>query len=169
MPGPGETAPAHEHNGALCRRIKAHGMISLQASDHLRALGRAIGALGGQYNRFGQYYGIRNGDAHSWVEVWDATEGWVTFDPTPPAGEAPVVRTGIFAETDAAIEAVRMRWPIACRSLPMDPAGPGAARATRSCTRVRAGSPGRCSSGWCWRSGGPSARWACCHAGSGCS
>ncbi len=68
------------------------------------------GFLGGTFNRYGRFYAVRQGDAHSWVEVWDATEGWVTFDPTPPAGEAPVVRTGILAETDAAIEALRMRW-----------------------------------------------------------
>ncbi|MBK6532785.1 MAG: DUF3488 domain-containing protein [Deltaproteobacteria bacterium] len=68
------------------------------------------GFLGGTFNRYGRFYAVRQGDAHSWVEVWDPSEGWVTFDPTPPAGEAPVVRTGLFAEIDAVVEAMRMRW-----------------------------------------------------------
>lgn len=42
------------------------------------------GFVGGQYNRFGAYYGIRNGDAHSWVEVF-VDGDWRTFDPTPAA------------------------------------------------------------------------------------
>ncbi len=68
------------------------------------------GFLGGTFNRYGRFYAVRQGDAHSWVEVWDETEGWVTFDPTPPAGELPLLRTGLFAEADAAVEAIRMRW-----------------------------------------------------------
>ena len=80
----------------------------------LRTLGiptrNVTGFLGGTFNRYGRFYAVRQGDAHSWVEVWDATEGWVTFDPTPPAGEMPVVRTGLVAEIDAVVEAMRMRW-----------------------------------------------------------
>lgn len=68
------------------------------------------GFLGGTFNRYGRFYAVRQGDAHSWVEVWDATQGWVTFDPTPPGGEAPTVRTGLIAELDAVVEAARMRW-----------------------------------------------------------
>lgn len=68
------------------------------------------GFLGGTFNRYGRFYAVRQGDAHSWVEVWDAQEGWLTYDPTPPAGEIPLFRTGIFAEADAVVEALRMRW-----------------------------------------------------------
>jgi transglutaminase-like putative cysteine protease len=68
------------------------------------------GFLGGTFNRYGRFYAVRQGDAHSWVEAWDPTEGWVTFDPTPPAGEVPMVRTGVLAEIDAVVEAQRMRW-----------------------------------------------------------
>ena len=46
------------------------------------------GFVGGTYNRFGRYYAVREGDAHSWVEAYldDPIRGWVTFDPTPTAG-----------------------------------------------------------------------------------
>jgi transglutaminase-like putative cysteine protease len=68
------------------------------------------GFLGGTYNRYGRFYAIHQGDAHSWVEVYDPHGGWVTFDPTPPAGEVPVLHTGFFSEVDAVVEALRLRW-----------------------------------------------------------
>ncbi len=68
------------------------------------------GFLGGTYNRYGRFYEVHQGDAHSWVEVWDAQSGWLTFDPTPAVGEVPFYRRGVIAEVDAMIEAVRVRW-----------------------------------------------------------
>lgn len=58
----------------------------------LRALGvpaRYVnGFLPGEYNDIGQDYIVRASDAHSWVEVYFPTHGWITFDPTPPASDA---------------------------------------------------------------------------------
>jgi len=68
------------------------------------------GFLGGTYNRYGRFYEVHQGDSHSWVEVWDAQRGWITFDPTPPAGEVPLLRSGVLAEVDAMVEALRVRW-----------------------------------------------------------
>ena len=42
------------------------------------------GFYGGEWNSYGHYLAVRQGDAHSWVEVWIDGAGWVTFDPTPP-------------------------------------------------------------------------------------
>lgn len=42
------------------------------------------GFLGGDWNSYGRYLAVRQGDAHSWVEVWLDGSGWATFDPTPP-------------------------------------------------------------------------------------
>ncbi len=68
------------------------------------------GFLGGTYNRYGRFYEVHQGDSHSWVEVWDAQQGWVTFDPTPAVGEVSLYRRGVLAEVDAMIEAARVRW-----------------------------------------------------------
>ncbi len=40
------------------------------------------GYLGGEYNRYGGYYIIRQSDAHTWVEAFVAGR-WRRFDPTP--------------------------------------------------------------------------------------
>jgi transglutaminase-like putative cysteine protease len=54
----------------------------------LRSLGIparvANGFVAGEYNPFGEYYQIRQSDAHSWVEAYFPGFGWVPFDPTPP-------------------------------------------------------------------------------------
>ena len=44
------------------------------------------GYYGAHYNEVGEFYAVRQADAHSWVEVHMGPLGWVTFDPTPPDG-----------------------------------------------------------------------------------
>jgi len=55
----------------------------------------ANGFLASEYNRFGDYYQVRQSDAHSWVEVFFPAHGWVPFDPTPPQTQEnlPLART----------------------------------------------------------------------------
>jgi hypothetical protein len=43
----------------------------------------ATGFTSGSYDRQSREYVVRDLDAHSWVEAWFPTYGWVTFDPTP--------------------------------------------------------------------------------------
>ncbi len=40
------------------------------------------GYQGGQFNPNGNYYMIRQADAHAWVEVWLPEQGWQRVDPT---------------------------------------------------------------------------------------
>ncbi len=40
------------------------------------------GYLGGWHNRLGNYYLVRQSDAHAWTEVWLPGEGWTRVDPT---------------------------------------------------------------------------------------
>src|SRR6202012_986360 len=40
------------------------------------------GYQGGTYNRFGNYWIVRQREAHAWDEVWIAARGWVRVDPT---------------------------------------------------------------------------------------
>jgi protein-glutamine gamma-glutamyltransferase len=72
------------------------------------------GFVGGSYNRFGKYYAVREGDAHSWVEAYigDAVNGtWVTFDPTPPAGAQPLeATTGFLVYMRDFAEATSQKW-----------------------------------------------------------
>lgn len=55
----------------------------------LRSLGipsRVVnGFSGGEFNDISSEYVIRASDAHSWVEAYLPGEGWIEFDPTPPA------------------------------------------------------------------------------------
>jgi protein-glutamine gamma-glutamyltransferase len=47
-------------------------------------LTRNVAGFGsGAFNRFGNFYAVRQSDAHSWVEVWIDQDGWTRFDPTP--------------------------------------------------------------------------------------
>jgi hypothetical protein len=69
------------------------------------------GFVGGTYNRFGRFYAVRQGDAHSWVEVFLDEQGWVTFDPTPPADSAPKSDVdGFLARLRELLEATSQRW-----------------------------------------------------------
>jgi transglutaminase-like putative cysteine protease len=54
----------------------------------LRAIGiparYVAGFLPGEYNDVGGDYIVREGDAHTWVEVYFPGYDWIAFDPTPP-------------------------------------------------------------------------------------
>jgi transglutaminase-like putative cysteine protease len=84
----------------------------------LRAVGipsrNVTGFVGGTYNRFGRYYAVREGDAHSWVEAYvtdPSRSGWLTFDPTPPAGAQPLEdTTGVFVYLRDVLEALSQKW-----------------------------------------------------------
>ncbi len=40
------------------------------------------GYQGGEYNAYGNYYIVRQSDAHAWAEVWLKDQGWLRIDPT---------------------------------------------------------------------------------------
>ncbi len=72
------------------------------------------GFVGGTYNRFGKYYAVREGDAHSWIEAYiddGPRSGWQTFDPTPSAGAQPLQSTtGTWVYLRDLVEAMSQRW-----------------------------------------------------------
>lgn len=79
---------------------------------HLGVPSRNVtGFVGGTYNRFGDFYAVRQGDAHSWVEVYLEQRGWVRFDPTPPSNASPQARTqGLTALMREILEAASQSW-----------------------------------------------------------
>jgi transglutaminase-like putative cysteine protease len=69
------------------------------------------GFIGGSYNRFGRFYAVRQGDAHSWVEVFVDEQGWRTYDPTPPGDALPKSEVaGAWASIRDFLEATSQRW-----------------------------------------------------------
>lgn len=66
------------------------------------------GFLGGQWNDHGQFFLVRQSDAHSWVEVLFPAHGWVTFDPTPPADEGASLTALSFM--GSYIDYLKFRW-----------------------------------------------------------
>jgi transglutaminase-like putative cysteine protease len=69
------------------------------------------GFLPGEYNGAAGAYTVRQSDAHSWVEVYfPQTNSWVTFDPTPPAGRATRVRSGLAGQLSKYSEALELMW-----------------------------------------------------------
>jgi hypothetical protein len=47
------------------------------------------GFLAGEWNDYGNYFTVREEDAHTWVEVYFPVTGWFPFDPTPSADAPP--------------------------------------------------------------------------------
>jgi transglutaminase-like putative cysteine protease len=90
------------------------------------------GYYGGEYNSVGDYYVVRQSQAHAWAEVWVEQKGWLRVDPTaviPDArvmDDAPVselaakagsaARTGVFAilseQLSAALDNVNYQWTL---------------------------------------------------------
>jgi hypothetical protein len=57
----------------------AFAFLMRAAGVHSRLVG---GYLGGEYNEYGDYWTVRNADAHVWVEIWSTRSGWIRIDPT---------------------------------------------------------------------------------------
>jgi transglutaminase-like putative cysteine protease len=78
----------------------------------LRAVGvptRSVnGFLAGEWNGYGRYLAVRQGDAHSWVEVWLDGVGWVTFDPTP--GNPAAAAGGVFQSARQLFDTLELSW-----------------------------------------------------------
>lgn len=66
------------------------------------------GFVGGEWNPHGEFYLVRESDAHSWAEVYFPSYGWVTFDATPEAESAFHLRDRWFALTY--IDYLKFRW-----------------------------------------------------------
>lgn len=66
------------------------------------------GFLATEWNDFGNYYTVRQRDAHAWVEVYYPQSGWMTMDPTPSntVGATP----SLWLALQRFGESVRLHW-----------------------------------------------------------
>ncbi len=78
----------------------------------LRAVGvparLVTGFLASEWNDFGNYYTVRQKDAHAWVEVFFPHSGWITADPTPTIGES--APDPWWHSIGRVMDSVRLRW-----------------------------------------------------------
>ncbi|MFU8806133.1 MAG: DUF4129 domain-containing transglutaminase family protein, partial [Bradymonadaceae bacterium] len=68
------------------------------------------GFLGGTWNEVGSYLTIRQGDAHSWVEVYVHPYGWIPIEPTPPSESPFGQRSPLVRWASDTYDAMRMAW-----------------------------------------------------------
>ncbi|MDO8292244.1 MAG: DUF3488 and transglutaminase-like domain-containing protein [Gallionella sp.] len=69
----------------------ASAFVFLMRAAHIPA--RVVtGYQGGEFNALGNYYIVRQSDAHAWAEIWLDGQGWVRIDPTAAIAPARVER-----------------------------------------------------------------------------
>ena len=69
----------------------ASAFVFLMRAAHIPA--RVVtGYQGGEFNELGNYYIVRQSDAHAWAEIWLTDQGWVRIDPTAAIAPARVER-----------------------------------------------------------------------------
>lgn len=66
------------------------------------------GYQGGTFNPFGDYWIVRQSDAHAWAEVWIAGSGWLRVDPTSAIAPSRVEHEA--SDTVRADEPLASRW-----------------------------------------------------------
>jgi hypothetical protein len=66
------------------------------------------GYQGGTFNRFADYWIVRQSDAHAWTEVWIEGRGWLRIDPTSVIAPSRVEHD--LREAVGADEALGSRW-----------------------------------------------------------
>jgi len=81
----------------------------------LRTLGiptrMATGFSGGEWNEYGQFYVIRQRNAHAWVEVYlPSIQDWWAFDPTPHTDATDAPADGWLARLDRRLAYLRLAW-----------------------------------------------------------
>lgn len=70
-----------------------------------------IGYFTDEWNPYGEYFLVRESNAHAWVEIWIDGYGWVAFDPTPPQSLplSPANRN-VFARISHMYDSLRVKW-----------------------------------------------------------
>lgn len=68
------------------------------------------GFLATEWNEYGNYYVVRQQDAHAWVEVHLPRSGWITMDPTPPSIESAGSGFPAWHALGRMLDTLRLQW-----------------------------------------------------------
>ena len=68
------------------------------------------GFHGGDYNRIGEYFIVRQRHAHSWVEAYFPGLGWRMFDPTPVGGSEGEAQLRFTSVVQGWLDIAGLRW-----------------------------------------------------------
>ncbi|HWF59853.1 MAG TPA: DUF3488 and transglutaminase-like domain-containing protein [Nitrospira sp.] len=68
------------------------------------------GFLATEWNEYGNYYVVRQQDAHAWVEVHLPHSGWITMDPTPPSIESVGSGFSAWHALGRMMDTIRLQW-----------------------------------------------------------
>ena len=91
-----------------CEYFATSAVLLLRAADVPARI--VNGFLGGAWNNVGGYLGVRQGDAHSWIEVYVPNFGWAPLDPTPEADVMPVESDSSAQWWRDVYDAMRLNW-----------------------------------------------------------
>ncbi|OQW36747.1 MAG: hypothetical protein A4E19_21190 [Nitrospira sp. SG-bin1] len=67
------------------------------------------GFLATEWNEYGNYYLVRQQDAHAWVEVHLPHSGWITMDPTPPSTTGGR-ESSVWRAWERMMDRIRLQW-----------------------------------------------------------
>lgn len=68
------------------------------------------GFLATEWNEYGNYYLVRQQDAHAWVEMHLPNSGWITMDPTPPSIERVGSGSSTWHVLGRMMDTIRLQW-----------------------------------------------------------
>jgi len=68
------------------------------------------GFLTTEWNEYGNYYVVRQQDAHAWVEMHLPHSGWITMDPTPPSIENVASGYSAWHALGRMMDTIRLQW-----------------------------------------------------------
>ncbi|MBI5883609.1 MAG: DUF3488 domain-containing protein [Elusimicrobia bacterium] len=66
------------------------------------------GFLASEWNEYGRFYDVRQGQAHAWAEAY-AGGRWITLEPTPASGFS-AARDAFFSRLERMMNAVELKW-----------------------------------------------------------
>ncbi|TKS61851.1 MAG: hypothetical protein EWM72_00254 [Nitrospira sp.] len=91
-----------------CEHYATAMVIMLRTIDIPARL--VTGFLATEWNEYGNYYLVRQQDAHAWVEVHLPHSGWVMMDPTPAISENVGNAAPAWQALVRMVDSLRLRW-----------------------------------------------------------